>query len=86
MVCGKSASRTRVVRAQVGEVLLHLRQIQSAAIVAAAALRHQNSERDSDIANVLQRSVTDRLQDQIEHLEIAVRLVSARDRKGGRTN
>lgn len=53
----------------VKEVLLHLHQIQSAVVVAVAALRHQNCELDIDISNVLQRSVADRIQDQIERLE-----------------
>jgi len=52
-----------------GELVLHLHQIQSAVRVSAAALRRQNCELDDDIANVLQRSVADRLQDQIERLE-----------------
>jgi hypothetical protein len=81
MVSGKAMSRARVVRAQVGEVVLHLRQIQSAVTVAVAALRQQNCELDEDIANVLQRSVADRIHDQIERLEITVRLVSTMDRK-----
>jgi hypothetical protein len=50
-------------------VLLHLHQIQSAVVVAVAALRQQNCELDADISNVLQRSVADRIQDQIERLE-----------------
>ncbi|MGH8137539.1 MAG: hypothetical protein ACREVV_04995 [Steroidobacteraceae bacterium] len=76
-------SKTRVIRAQVGEVVLHLRQIQSAVVVAVAALRRQNSDLDEDIANVLQRSVADRIQDQIDRLEIAARQVSSLDRKAG---
>ncbi len=48
---------------------MHLHQIQSAVVVAVAALRHQNCELDIDISNVLQRSVADRIQDQIERLE-----------------
>lgn len=51
------------------ELVLHLHQIQSAVLVSAAALRRQNCELDDDIANVLQRSVADRLQDQIERAE-----------------
>jgi len=62
-------SRARV-GAQVHEVLLHLHQIQSAVVVAVAALRQQNCELDADISNVLQRSVADRLQDQIDRLEV----------------
>ena len=54
---------------QLSELVLHLHQIQSAVLVSAAALRRQNCELDDDIANVLQRSVADRIQDQIERLE-----------------
>ena len=57
----------------VGELVLHLHQIQSAVVVSAAALRRQNCELDDDIANVLQRSVADRIQDQIERAEGALR-------------
>jgi hypothetical protein len=38
-----------------------------------AALRQQNCELDEDVARVLQRSVADRLQDQIERLETLMR-------------
>jgi hypothetical protein len=63
-------SPTRAVHVQLGEVLRHLQLIQSAVVVAVAALRHQNCELDVDISNVLQRSVADRIQDQIERLEV----------------
>ena len=63
-------SQARAVHVQVGEVLHHLHLIQSAVVVAVAALRHQNCELDVDISNVLQRSVADRIQDQIERLEL----------------
>lgn len=59
----------RATNAQLGEVLRHLQLIQSSVVVAVAALRHQNCELDVDISNVLQRSVADRIQDQIERLE-----------------
>jgi hypothetical protein len=36
-------------------------------------LRQQNCELDEDIATVLQRSVADRIQDQIERLETLMR-------------
>jgi hypothetical protein len=62
-------SQTRAAHVQLGEVLRHLHLIQSAVVVAVAALRHQNCELDVDISNVLQRSVADRIQDQIERLE-----------------
>jgi hypothetical protein len=69
MVAGKSISKTRSMRAQLAEVVTHLRQVQSAVVVAVAALRQQNCELDEDVAKVLQRSVADRIQDQIERLE-----------------
>jgi hypothetical protein len=61
---------------KLGEVVLHLRDIQSAVVVAAAALRHQKCELDEDVAHVLRRSVVDRIQDQIERLELTAVLVS----------
>jgi methyl coenzyme M reductase subunit C-like uncharacterized protein (methanogenesis marker protein 7) len=75
MVSGKSISRTRSMRAQLGEVVQQLRQVQSAVVVAVAALKQQNCELDEDVATVLQRSVADRIQDQIEHLEVLLRSV-----------
>jgi hypothetical protein len=73
MVSGKSISKTRSMRSQLGEVALHLRQVQSAVVVAVAALKQQNCELDEDIATVLQRSVADRIQDQIEKVEALMR-------------
>jgi hypothetical protein len=61
---------------QLSELLLHLQQIQSAVVVSAAALRRQNCELDDDIANVLQRSVADKIQDQIERVEGTLRLLA----------
>jgi hypothetical protein len=73
MVAGKSISKTRSIRSQLGEVALHLRHVQSAVVVAVAALKQQNCELDEDIARVLQRSVADRIQDQIERVEALMR-------------
>jgi hypothetical protein len=81
MVAGKSISKTRTVRTQLSEVVVHLRQMQSAVVVAVAALRQQNCELDEDIATVLQRSVADRIEDQIERLEVAMRVVSNANHK-----
>ena len=53
------------------DLTLHLRHIRSAVIVAIAALRRQNCELDEDIARLLQRCVCDRIDDQIEKLEVA---------------
>jgi hypothetical protein len=59
------------------EVILHLRHVHSAAIVAIAALRCQNCELDEDIARLLQRCVCDSVHDQLEKLE-ALRHAPAR--------
>jgi hypothetical protein len=63
-------SGSRTLASEVAEVVLHLRDIQSAVVVAAAALKHQKCELDEDIAHVLSRGVADRIQDQIERLEL----------------
>ncbi len=81
MVSGKSNSKAGSVRGQVGQVIVHLRQVQSAVVVAVAALRQQNCELDEDIATVLQRSVADRLHEQIERLETVMRALVI-ERKG----
>ncbi len=73
MVAGKSISKTRSARNELGQVISQLRQVQSAVVVAVAALRQQNCELDEDIATVLQRSVADRLHEQIERLEALTR-------------
>jgi hypothetical protein len=76
MVAGKSISKTRSIRTELGQVISHLRQVQSAVVVAVAALRQQNCELDEDIAMVLQRSVADRLHEQIERLEAVTRMAA----------
>jgi len=81
MAAGKSISKTRSIRGQLGDVVLHLRQVQSAAVVAVAALKQQNCELDEDIAIVIQRGVVDRIHDQIEKLEATLRLVANLERK-----
>jgi hypothetical protein len=83
MVAGKSISRARALRGQLGEVVLQLRQVQSAVVVAVAALKRQNCELDEDIATVLQRSVADRIHEQIERLEALMRAVPSLDPRGG---
>ena len=71
-MAAKSSSKAgaRTISAELGDMLKHLHQIQSAVVVAVAALRQQNCELDADISSVLQRSVADRIQDQIERLEV----------------
>ena len=83
MVAGKSISRARALRGQLGEVVLQLRQVQSAVVVAVAALKRQNCELDEDIATVLQRSVADRIHEQIERLEALMRAVPSLDPRAG---
>lgn len=61
--------KTQSLAAEMSEVLRQLQQIQSAVVVSVAALRHQNCELDADVSNLLQRSVADPIQDQIERLE-----------------
>ena len=63
------------------EIVLHLRHVQSAVIVAIAALRRQNCELDEDIARLLQRCVSDRIDDQLEKLETARHSAVARLRR-----
>ena len=63
------------------EVILHLRHVHSAVVVAVAALRRQNCELDADIASLLQRCVCDRLDDQLEKLEACRRVSRARARR-----
>ena len=75
MVAGKSNSKARSLRDELGVVVAQLRSVQSAAVVAVAALRQQNCELDADIATVLQRSVVDRVHDQVERLESLMREV-----------
>ena len=75
MVAGKSISKARSLRGELGAVVTQLRNVQSAAVVAVAALKQQNCELDADIATVLQRSVVDRIHDQLERLETLMREV-----------
>jgi len=75
MVAGKSISKARSLRGELGAVVAQLRNVQSAAVVAVAALKQQNCELDADIATVLQRSVVDRIHDQVERLEALMREV-----------
>jgi hypothetical protein len=76
-----AARKVNPLQVRIEEVVQHLRQIQSAVVVAVAALRHQGAERDEDIANVLQRSVVDKLEDQIEKAESVLRALGSRSRK-----
>jgi hypothetical protein len=64
-----SNKMSRTVRVELQEVIARLRQLQSTLAVAVGALRNQNADIDVDIANLLQRSVGDTLQEQIDKLE-----------------
>ncbi len=66
MANGQFTTRDQQVRTRLGELLRSLEQIESVISVATAALRHQNCERDMDVARVLQRSAGDRLSVEIE--------------------
>jgi ABC-type transporter Mla subunit MlaD len=68
-----SQKSSRPVRTELQEVVGNLRQIQSVLAVAVGALRQQNADIDADIANLLQRSVSDALQQQVEKLESVLR-------------
>ena len=66
----KGGLRAKAFFNRVRTVIKNLQMIQSAVIVAEAALQRQNCELDRDVASVLQRSVSNRLQDEIEQLEV----------------
>lgn len=67
---GRVATRDQQVKVRLSELLRSLEQIESVLSVAAAALRHQNCEKDVDVARVLQRDAGDRLSVEIEKIEI----------------
>lgn len=88
MVRGRPKQRARAVpepearlRKAVDELVPRLRHMRSAVAVAVAALRRQNCELDEDIASLLQRCVSDRIDDELEKLEGAVPL-AVRPRTG----
>jgi len=81
MAADKAHRARKAIQTSLEEVVLHLRQIQSTVVVAVAALRHQCAERDEDIADVLQRSVVDKLEDQIERTEGVLRTLRSRPLK-----
>lgn len=82
MVRGPPKRRKRPSRRRtpLDHVIAHLRQAQSAAIVAVAALRRQNCELDEDIARLLQHCVCDCLHEQLENLASTRPLLAARVR------
>jgi hypothetical protein len=56
------------VRKHLEQINLHLQLVYSGILVSADALRHQNCERDEDVANVLVHSVSERLSVQMERI------------------
>jgi hypothetical protein len=77
-----SEKSDRSVRVELQEIVGHLRQLQSVLAVAVSALRQQNADLDADIANLLQRSVGDTLEEQVRKLDaLLTRLPSAGARK-----
>jgi len=62
----KDVALERLVRDRLRALHLHLQIVHAGIVVAAAALHHQNAERDEEIARVLEYCVGDRLADQIE--------------------
>lgn len=61
---------------QLRDVLHQLHQVQSAVMVAVAALRSQACDLDEDIARVLQRAVAERLHEQMDLLEASLQLLA----------
>lgn len=71
---GQSAAQRRrqrpvIAKTPIDGLILHLRDLRSAVLVAIAALRLQNCELDEDVATLLQRCVCDSIADQLERLE-----------------
>jgi hypothetical protein len=56
----------RQTRAHLQDQVLRMELLRSAVSICVSALRHQNCEIDEDVACVLQRSVSDRLADEID--------------------
>jgi hypothetical protein len=81
MAAGKPMSSTQTLKSELRAIQLQLERVQSAVVVAVAALRQQACERDLDIAAVLESNVADRIHDQIEKLEAALKRLSQSERK-----
>jgi hypothetical protein len=71
------------VAARLVEVVDRLRAMQSSVAVAVAALRAQTADIDEDVARMLIRTVSDPLQDQVDTIKSAIRLL--RPPAGART-
>jgi len=62
--------------ARLREVVERLRAMQSSVAVAVAALRAQSADIDEDVARLLTRTVSDPLQDQIDSIKSALRILA----------
>jgi hypothetical protein len=60
---------SRPLRGELQEIIDSLKALPSVLAVAISALREQNADLDADVANLLQRTVSHPLQDQIQKLE-----------------
>ncbi len=60
---------SRPLRGELQEIIDSLKALPSVLAVAISALREQNADLDADVANLLQRTVSHPLQDQIQNLE-----------------
>jgi len=68
-------ARTAQAIARLKETIDRLKVMQSSVAVAVAALRAQNADIDEDVARLLIRTVSDPLQDQIDAIKSALRLL-----------
>ena len=68
-------SETLKFNSQVQDIARRLSLIRCEVTTTVFALKFQNCEVDADVAAVLQRSVADRLQEQIEQLESLAKLI-----------
>lgn len=64
-----TSARLKLLGERLKDVVLQLGLVRSAIVVSVATLKRQNAELDEDVAQVLQRSAGDKIEDQIERLE-----------------
>lgn len=75
MAVRRTKARAAPLAARLAGVVDRLKVMQSAIAVAVAALRAQNADIDADVARMLIRAVADPLQDQIDSIQSAIRLL-----------
>jgi len=80
MKSGQSMTNEQQMRMRLSELVRALEQIEAIVSVATAALRHQNCERDADVAQVLQRDVNDRIS--VEREKTGALLASLKPKSG----